>query len=96
MKENTNLRVLDMSNNSLGLLDGTGTACSYAFSELFGNEESNLLHIDLSNNRWKRNQIEIISEGINANHSIYGFHIDNKFSTIDELGFMNLAETDFE
>jgi len=52
LHDNSNLRVLDLSNNSLGLLNGD--ACASAFSGLFGNEESELLHVDLGNNRWTR------------------------------------------
>lgn len=92
LHDNSNLRVIDLSNNSLGLLNGD--ACASAFSGLFGNEESELLHVDLGNNRWTRKQIEDIAIGINANQTIYGFHLDNKYSTIDELGFLNMADSE--
>ena len=92
LRDNSNLRVLDLSNNSLGLLNGD--ACAQAFASLFGNEESELLHVDLGNNRWVKKQIQDLAVGINANQTIYGFHLDNKFSTIDELGFLNIAESE--
>ncbi|KAL4483288.1 hypothetical protein ABPG72_007930 [Tetrahymena utriculariae] len=90
--DNSNLRVLDLSNNSLGLQNGEN--CAKAFQLLFAQGESDLIHIDLSNNRWTKDQIQIIQEGINQNKTIYGFHIDSKFSQIDEFGFLNIVQSD--
>lgn len=92
LRDNTSIRVLDLSNNSLGLQNGVG--CAEAFSKLFGQEESNVLHIDIGNNRWTKEHIGILMCGINANQSVYGLHIDSDFSSVDEFGFLNLIESE--
>lgn len=47
-----------------------------------------LLHLDLSFNNFKRNDIVHLNEGLRRNHSIMGLHFNGNEAVVDELGFV--------
>ena len=43
-----------------------------------------LIHFDLSNNYYNRDDSIQISEVLKDNHTIYGFHFDEHFTILDQ------------
>ena len=47
-----------------------------------------LIHLDISFADFDSTEIEIISKGLNENHSILGLHVDGNDCDIDAMGFL--------
>lgn len=82
--ENESLMVLDFSWNSIG--SGTPSVAS-DIVELFKINDK-LMHLDLSNNNFSRDESKLLAEGLTNNHSIYGFHFVGNFGHVDSRGFL--------
>jgi len=54
-------------------------------------KNKSLQHVDLSHNKIKVIDCEIIAEGLKSNHSILGLHFNGNYASIDHLGFMNVG-----
>lgn len=57
------------------------------WSRMFQKNRS-LVHVDLSHNKIREIDCEIIAEGLKGNHVVLGLHFQGNFGTIDHLGFM--------
>jgi Ran GTPase-activating protein (RanGAP) involved in mRNA processing and transport len=80
---NSELKVLDMAYNSLGIQ----TPCATSLAELLkANVE--LRHVDFSFNYFNFRDTTTISEGLNSNRSIYGFHFTGNKGYVDNKGFL--------
>ena len=88
LKNNDNLKVLDFSWNSLGL---HGSPFAQAFSDYIAQNET-LIHLDLSNNSFGKEQSVIISQGLEQNHTLYGFHFSGNFGYVDSKGFLVVSD----
>lgn len=45
-------------------------------------------HLDISHNCFSKQDCEILSEGLNQNHSILGLHLDGNSASVDPKGFL--------
>ena len=80
------LRVLDLSWNSIG--SSKGRAFAFKLGEVLA-MQSNLLHMDISNNSIKDGDCAIIANNLAANHSLWGFHVMGNRACMDAKGFMH-------
>ena len=82
--ENEDLRVLDISNNSLGKgeLQCTKELAEFLQSNVF------LVHLDLSYNYFDFPNTQIISAALETNKTIYGFHFVGNCGYVDSRGFL--------
>lgn len=46
-------------------------------------ENKSLIHVDISHNNMSKIDIEIIADGLNDNHNIYGIHLAGNSAKID-------------
>jgi Leucine Rich Repeat. len=88
LSSNRTLRVLDLSWNSLGLHQSN---FAKTFAEYIA-ENKTLLHLDLSNNYFCKEDCKVISEGLNNNHTLYGFHFHGNIGYVDAKGFLIIPE----
>lgn len=82
--ENESLMVFDFSWNSIG--NGTPSVVPEIL-ELFQNNEK-IIHLDLSNNNFSRDESKQIANGLANNHTIYGFHFVGNYGHVDSRGFL--------
>jgi hypothetical protein len=85
MARHSNLKVLDLSWNSIGL--SRNKAFAHKLADTFQTQE-NLVHLDLSHNQLKKEDCSIIAQGLAQNHSLWGFHILGNDGHIDAKGFL--------
>ncbi len=90
LTENEYLRVLDFSCNSLGL--GPGSFIG-EITSFFGKNKT-LRHLDMSNNYIDYENSVKISEGLEKNQSIYGFHYAGNCGYVDSRGFLVINKED--
>ena len=88
--ESESLMVLDISWNSIG--SGNPSVVPDIL-ELFKKNDK-LIHLDLSNNNFSRDESKRISEGLAANQSIYGFHFVGNYGHVDSRGFLIVKENE--
>ena len=88
LANNSTLKVFDYSFNKLG--DGKLT-CANAISNCFRKNKT-LLHVDLSENGFNKEEATIISEGLSTNKKIYGIHFKGNYGYIDTKGFLILKD----
>ncbi len=81
----TNLRVLDLSWNSIGQSKKKTFATKLA--EVFATQE-NLVHLDLSHNKIRKEDCSIIAQGLAQNHSLWGLHFIGNEGHMDVKGFL--------
>ncbi|EAS05236.2 hypothetical protein TTHERM_01243500 (macronuclear) [Tetrahymena thermophila SB210] len=89
LQVNTTLNVLDLSKNPLGG-DQNKLACSQEIKRFLMYQQSNVVHLDLSNCGFNQQESTIIQEGLINNHTIYGFHFSGNVGVVDALGFLNI------
>jgi hypothetical protein len=53
-----------------------------------------LVHLDISHNNFQAEEIKVMGEGLNKNHTILGIHSSGNECTTDGLGFVNEFDTD--
>lgn len=63
------------------------TIASYKWSRTFSTNKT-LVHLDLSFNNLKSPDVQIMGEGLKANHTILGIHFMGNEAKVDELGFV--------
>ena len=88
--ENENLMVLDFSWNSIGTGDPSVVP---DILEVFKTNER-LIHLDLSNNNFSREESKQIADGLANNHTIYGFHFVGNYGHVDSRGFLEIKENE--
>lgn len=88
--ENESLMVFDMSWNSIG--NGTPSVVPEIL-ELFKINDK-IIHLDLSNNNFTKEESKEISDGLANNHSIYGFHFVGNYGYVDSRGFLIVNPND--
>jgi hypothetical protein len=74
-----------LSWNALGKDPETGTVIGRAFEE-----NTDLKHVDLSQNSIPPAQITLIAEGLDQNHTILGIHMLGNECEVDAKGFLQL------
>jgi hypothetical protein len=79
------LRVLDLSWNALA--SPSQANCAGNLSKLFKNHQK-LYHVDLSHNLFSAADCKAIQQGLNANHTVMGLHLDGNDASIDSQGFV--------
>ena len=47
-----------------------------------------LLHLDISHNSFKPEDMEVMGDGLKENHTLIGMHVTGNFATLDHLGFI--------
>ncbi|KRX01621.1 hypothetical protein PPERSA_00328 [Pseudocohnilembus persalinus] len=87
--KSTSLKVLDLSCNNLGLNCGLNmeNGCAQQISDCFQKNDE-LVHVDISYNRFNTSQAEIIAAGLEKNHTIYGIHFAGNAGYVDSRGFI--------
>ncbi|KAL4481947.1 hypothetical protein ABPG74_008036 [Tetrahymena malaccensis] len=88
LQVNTTLNVLDLSKNPLGG-DQNKLSCSLEVKRFLMYQQSNIVHLDLSNCGFNLQESTNIQEGLIKNHTVYGFHFSGNVGTVDGLGFLN-------
>ena len=88
--ENEILMVLDFSWNSIG--NGVPSVVPEILEVFKTNER--LIHLDLSNNNFSREESRQIAEGLANNHTIYGFHFVGTYGHVDSRGFLIINENE--
>lgn len=61
-------------------------------AELVSTHEQ-LVHFDISNNFFEKEECQLIAEGLCSNHSILGLHVAGNNAEVDALGFMKPTDT---
>ena len=61
---------------------------SYPHSSNFLRQNTALLHLDLSCNKFTHQESKLIAEALEANQTIYGFHFKGNYGYVDNLGFL--------
>jgi len=82
--KNPGFKVLDLSWNALG--SGKAKMFAARFAE-FLSYNHGLVHLDLSNNNIKQPECNVISLGLNSNHTLWGLHFSGNKARIDAKGF---------
>jgi hypothetical protein len=86
LEENRSIKVFDYSNNKLG--DSKPSCAKMIGTVLSANKI--LIHLDLSGNKFNEEESKVISEKLQGNKKIYGFHFCGNFGYIDSKGFLKL------
>jgi hypothetical protein len=89
--DNENLRVLDLSSNSLGM---SGSCVSDLSDFIIRNKD--LRHLDLSSNYFGKQDTQSISDALNQNQTIYGIHFTGNYGFVDSRGFLVVNEESLE
>lgn len=92
LKSNSDLKVLDLSFNSLGKSMNRIT-CAPQIGE-FLSKDNEMIHLDLSNNQFNKYDSLIISQGLVPNKTLYGFHYTGNYGYVDSRGFLIVKEID--
>ncbi|CAD8112195.1 unnamed protein product [Paramecium sonneborni] len=71
MYKNTSVKILDLSHNNIASLE-----CAQSINKAVSRPYNELLHVDLSFNKFTYPQAQIISEALQKNETIYGFHFE--------------------
>jgi len=80
------MRVLDLSWNSIGR--SKTKVFVKQLAENLANQE-NIVHMDLSHNKIKREDCKNIAEALKPNHTLWGFHFgDNEGYVLDAKGYL--------
>lgn len=87
LKQNNQLKVLDLGWNSLGMYGKSEGEVGLAWGTCLSQNKT-LVHLDLSFNKILKNDVDIISEKIKVNHTIYGLHMQGNEGRTDSLGFV--------
>ncbi|KAM3131808.1 hypothetical protein pb186bvf_016058 [Paramecium bursaria] len=83
--KNTTLKVLDLSFNHLG----ESSDCTSNICRIIQRPLQELVHIDLSHNKFTQNEIIQISADLACNQIIYGFHIEGHGNyKVNSRGFL--------
>ena len=85
MTHHGNIKVLDLSWNSIGL--SKKKAFSQKLAEVLSTQE-NLIHLDLSHNQIKKEDCSIIAQGLAPNHTLWGLHMIGNEANMDTKGFL--------
>ncbi|CAD8184428.1 unnamed protein product [Paramecium pentaurelia] len=86
--QKSNLKVLDLSQNSIGI----GLDWSNSFNQMVSTNKE-LIHFDLSFNRISYKITLNIAEGLKKNKTIIGFHYTGNSGYVDTKGFLIPIET---
>lgn len=86
--ENEAILVFDISWNSIG--GGNPSIVPVIAETLQKNDK--IIHLDLSNNYFTLAESKRISEALETNHSIYGFHFIGNYGYVDSKGFLVVNE----
>ena len=69
------------------------TDCAKSWAQCFRMNKT-LIHVDIGNNNLEWLEMEIISDGLNKNHTILGIHVSGNRARVDSLGFIH-KESDY-
>ena len=85
LNENTSLRVLDLSWNAIisPLSDNSIASFGKAIRK-----NSNIFHLDISNNNFEAADTKVVIDALAANTSIIGIHMDGNGAVMDNRGFL--------
>lgn len=86
LMKNTTLKVLDLSWNSLNTLAKLDSM--QVLAEVLERHPA-LVHVDISNNSLTSGHIELLSKGLEKNHTILGIHMSGNHGQVNELGFLS-------
>ena len=86
--EHEEIKVLDFSWNALG--NGNPSVVPYILD--YFKLPDRIVHLDLSSNHFSLEESKKIAEGLEHNHSIYGFHFKGNFGYVDTRGFLVIPE----
>jgi hypothetical protein len=75
LAENQDICVFDLSWNKIG--DCTGKM------SMFLEQNSTMLHFDISNNRFTLEECKIIAKSLSQNKNIFGFHFQGMYGQLD-------------
>ena len=62
-------------------------APAHAWAAAFKDNRT-LVHLDLSHNYFDSQELEVVSQGLDKNHTILGIHFGGNEGDIDALGFL--------
>lgn len=78
--------MLDLSWNSIGSLKSKKFATQLA--EVLQTQD-NLIHLDISQNKIKAEDMNIVATSLELNHSLWGFHVVGNEAYVDSKGFLH-------
>lgn len=90
LSKNNTIETFDISFNTLG-----GGHNEFQIANSMKNmffENKGVMHMDISYCGLTAEEIEIINEGLNQNHTIYGLHSVGNEAKVDQLGFLTKLE----
>ena len=73
---------------AVGMAELFAQGFSEPWADAFRKNQS-LLHVDMSHNHIKIDDVEIIAEGLKDNHNILGIHFIGNDGDVDAKGFIN-------
>lgn len=92
------LKVLDISCNNIGVPSkfeyDNVEPCSSCAEDVaaFLIKNKDVRHLDLGTNYFNETDSRIISEALNKNRTIYGFHFEGNVGYVDSRGFLVIPE----
>jgi len=109
IKDNQNLRALDLSCNSIGKglkvrrdplwfkpkRGRRPVEPSQVISDFLAANKF-LFHLDLSNNGFRKDECSKIALGLKENNTVYGFHFEGNYGYVDTEGFLIVGDEDRE
>ena len=90
MTDTPSLRQLDLSGNRMG--SDAAMLSAKKLSEFVANHRK-LVHVDVSNNCFEKQECQILAEGLCKNRNIVGFHVAGNKAEVDALGFLKPQDT---
>lgn len=84
------MRQLDISGNRMG--SDVLMLAAKKIADFVAKHEK-LVHVDVSNNCFEKQECEILAEGLSKNHSIVGFHVAGNKAEVNALGFLKPLDT---
>jgi len=88
MRSTHSLQIFDSSFNAFG----SNRVAAKKWAKTFKVNVS-LIHVDLSFNQFKVDDIRLLGEGLKLNHRILGIHLMGNEASVDELGFVTPEKT---
>jgi Ran GTPase-activating protein (RanGAP) involved in mRNA processing and transport len=86
------LKVLDLSYNVIG--SASNELCTQTWCKLLSSPQTELVHLDLSYNSLKLDELTKLSAALESNQRLIGLHVDGNspFASMDAAGFLQIDQ----
>mmetsp|Transcript_55027 Transcript_55027/g.98086 ORF Transcript_55027/g.98086 Transcript_55027/m.98086 type:complete len:1062 (+) Transcript_55027:21-3206(+) len=92
--QSSNLEQLDLGCNCLGQGDGSSLVAEKLAVVL--RDMDKLKHLDISFNRLRHKEVEVIGRGLAVNRSLWGLHVEGNSAVLDANGFLHTVVDNVE